>query len=382
MSQRFEYGTARINDFNVHSTITKGKVTASTVALGGQVFKANKRFWNSLHMRYGFTSNIFRYFSHQEVFDRINQVNPEDEIRYCVSYDEDDKGQLLAISSPTSAVINYDELQGLLKKYGAEEIKYANGVVTSRHKPRNAGTFDIAGDDFQNKFVLQAPIDGFGKPCVYLSLLRLVCSNGAIAMTPVFRSELNPGRSGGSTEYSLTRVLDGFNNEEGYDALSKRFDSASRSWASVNEVNRLYKTISRLSFKQSEAGKAKAKKNAEAIIGTDGVAEDGTKLNVFRSFNQMTGNLAEIYGLANMNALSAKRQRTLPTACTIYDLINFTSEVATHHVAPEDSRKLQAYLGDLISTEYDLEGTVEHFPNWKDFFIGNGETTSTLAGMS
>jgi hypothetical protein len=43
---------------------------------------------------------------------------------------------------------------------------------------------------------------------------------------------------------------------------------------------------------------------------------------------------------------------------------------------------MQAYIGDLISGEYDLEGTVDRFGDWRDFFIGNDATASTMAHMS
>ena len=83
----------------------------------------------------------------------------------------------------------------------------------------------------------------------------------------------------------------------------------------------------------------------------------------------MAGDLTSIYGLANMDALSAKRQRTLPSACRVYDLLNFASELATHHAKPEGGRKLQAFIGDLVSGEFDLEGTADQFADWKDFFV-------------
>ena len=43
---------------------------------------------------------------------------------------------------------------------------------------------------------------------------------------------------------------------------------------------------------------------------------------------------------------------------------------------------MQAYIGDLISGEYDLEGTVDQFSDWRDFFIGNGATAETLADLN
>src|SRR5436309_412393 len=84
--------------------------------------------------------------------------------------------------------------------------KQGNGTVSSVHTPRGTSTFAIAGDKFQNKFVLETPIDGYGKPSVYLSLLRLLCWNGAIGYNRAFRSELNVGRAGAGTDFAVTRV--------------------------------------------------------------------------------------------------------------------------------------------------------------------------------
>jgi hypothetical protein len=96
----------------------------------------------------------------------------------------------------------------------------------------------------------------------------------------------------------------------------------------------------------------------------------------------MTGDLSNIYGMANLNTLSVKRQRTLPAACRVYDLLNFASETATHHANDDGNRQVQAYIGDLISGEYDLEGTVDRFGDWRDFFIGSDSTASTMADLN
>ena len=66
----------------------------------------------------------------------------------------------------------------------------------------------------------------------------------------------------------------------------------------------------------------------------------------------------------------------------MYDLLNFASELGTHHATPTGNRLVQAYIGDLISSEYDLEGTVDQFGDWRDFFIGNDATCTTLADMN
>lgn len=95
----------------------------------------------------------------------------------------------------------------------------------------------------------------------------------------------------------------------------------------------------------------------------------------------MTGDTSRLYGLANLDALSAKRQRTLPVRCKVYDLLNFASEVATHHADEYGSRSSQAWLGSLVSGEYDLENSCDSFDDFQAFFLDrklDGETAQEL----
>ncbi len=374
MSLQFEYGLARVKDLSVKTAVdSKGKEQVSEVVLNGRPVKPTDRFWNSLHLRFGFTGNIFKYFTHEEVFNRISKTVPNDHFRYCIEQ-VGAQDRLLAVTSPGAAMIRHDDLLTLLDKHDAEEVKYSDGYVRSKHAPRFGGPVKIGGDDFKHKFVIDTPIDGFGRPAVYLSMLRLICSNGAIGYSPAFRSELNVGRTDQNVTFALLRVLEGFNNEEGYAAMRQRFESATKSWASVGEVNKLYKTLTRLHSRGEVRG--------SAPMGSDGANEVPSGSPLFTAFHRMTGDLSHVYGLANLDALSAKRQRTLPTGCKVYDLLNFASEAATHHATAAGERALQSYLGELISGEYDLEGTVDHFDNWQDFFIGSEATASTMADMN
>src|SRR5579862_3605862 len=195
MTATFQYGTTRIKDLAVTTATDKnGKTQIKEVLLGGESLQATKRFWNSLHLRFGFTGNIFRYFNHAEVFNRISEVAANDEVSWCVERQDTGVSRLLAVTNPTAARIAHDDLMGLLDKYGAQDVTYSDGVVTSRHAPRMDAEFKVAGDGFQNKFILSTPIDGYGRPSVYLSLMRLICSNGAVGYSPAFRSELSVGR--------------------------------------------------------------------------------------------------------------------------------------------------------------------------------------------
>jgi hypothetical protein len=378
MSHRFEYGVTRIKDLVVKSrTDDQGRSIVESLELDGRTVQPSSRFWNSLHVRFGFTSNIFRYFSHAEVFGRISQVAANDQIRWCLQTDDSGPGTLLAVTSPTAATITFDDLMALLEKYGTKATRYTNGVVSSEHAPRLNPVFQVGGDGFQNKFILDTPIDGYGRPAVYLSMLRLICSNGLVGFSPTFRSELSTGKGESGVSFVLERVLDGFNNEDGYAALRQRFESASRSWASVHEANALYKVLARLHSR----GEVRGGKAPVHVAGNDG-ASLGEASPLFHAYHKMTGDLSRIYGLANVDTLSAKRQRTLPAACKVYDLLNFASEVATHHATEAGNRTMQAYIGELISGEYDLEGTADQFSDWRDFFIGNDATASTMADLN
>jgi hypothetical protein len=182
---------------------------------------------------------------------------------------------------------------------------------------------------------------------------------------------LSLGKGKDRGEFAIERALDGFNNEEGFAALRQRFESASNSWASMNEAQTLF----RLLVKSHNTGQVSLK------IGSDGGSLLGTKPDILRSFRNTAGDFAEIYGLANPDSLSQKRQRTLPAKCRVYELLNFASEVATHHLKPLGQRQVQAFIGDLVSREYDLEGTCDKFGDWKDFMIADQSTTETLASL-
>jgi hypothetical protein len=94
----------------------------------------------------------------------------------------------------------------------------------------------------------------------------------------------------------------------------------------------------------------------------------------------MTGDVSQLYGLANPDSLSAKRQKTLPVRCTVYDAMNFATEVATHYAKPEGARQLNAWVGGLISEEYDMENTKDSFTEFADFHLRSTLAAPELTG--
>lgn len=381
-TKTFDYGFAKVRDFAVSSKeVNAGRNgkqkrhVVNTVTINDEVLKPSKRFWTSIQTRFGFTANFFRYFTHKEVFERIAERSSNDDVKYCIERDnKTGVNTLLAVTNPTSSTVRHDQLTELLTKYNAGSINYSNGVVRSTHVPKVGGTpFNINGDEFLNQFVIDTPIDGYGRPNVYLSLLRMICANGAVGYGKAFRSELSTGKTDEDVSFALIRAMDGFNNEEGFAAMRQRFESSQRSWASVNEIQRAYKTLLKLAH-----NKGLQSKGREAVQTTNGLEYVETASPIFHNFHKMSGDISRIYGLTNLDSLSVKRQKTLPAACKVYDLLNFVTETASHHSTAYGDRALQVFVGDIISNEYDLEGTVDHFSDWRDFFIGDEKAAETM----
>ncbi|QDU95235.1 DUF932 domain-containing protein [Lignipirellula cremea] len=350
MQRSFHYSQASVRDLHVIGTrkTTASKVEVSAIEVRGEEMQPTPRFWRSFFNRFGMSDNVFRYFEPKEVFERIALRSSDSSFRYCVERD-DEGARLLAVTSVQRPVIGYGEIVDLVKAYDASEIQYDQGVVTSTHRPRGGDrTFEIGGDKFQHRFVMETPVDGFSHPKIYLSFLRLICSNGAIGYSQAFRSDISLGKD---LRHCISRALESYDNGDGYAALRQRFESAQVSWASVHECVQLYKTLLKLEEKKRQVTSP-----------------------VLQEFNRLTGNLNQLYGLANLDALSAKRQRVLPAKCRIYDLLNFASEVATHYSTPEENRTLQAYIGTLLSDEYDMEGAAECAPEFDDFFLPSSDT--------
>lgn len=383
---KIEYGTAPLNSFTVAETDEGGKVTV--MKIDGRPVKPTGRFWTSLcsgFSNYGLTTKLFKLFTHEEVFRRVSDVigaDGKDRLRFALETFDAGPANLLAVTNPSKALVRYERMGEVLERYHAQGTEYKGGIIRSTHAPAHMDDVQIAGDGFSHQYVMETPIDGFGKPLIYLSLLRQVCSNGMIGYARAFRTEINVGRGGdeGDTIFSVERALDSFNNEEGYTALRQRFESAANSWASVYEVNRVNKVILKMAQKDMfHAPQVKRmgfieglalRRNSVLGVGSDmsGIEQNPTNIQIMRAFTQMVGNLCEIYGIAHLDAVSLKKMQKIPARCTMYDLLNFITECATHYCGEKDGRLLQAEVGNFVSNEYDLEGTKETHEQFQDFF--------------
>lgn len=334
---QLEYKILPLARVKVEGEGSRKRLLEAEIRFGGKRYRTSRRFWTSFMAKFGFSDSIFNYYAHQEVFDRICERRPDVELRFCI---DPSSALALSVSNPGKPVVDPGSFMEIARKYRGSDVQYAQGVVLSTYVPPSGERrVKIGPDLFSNRFIVETPLDGYGKPSIYLSLLREVCMNGAVAYAPTFRQDITLGDD---PEYAISRSLDSFDSDEGYSAVRQRFQAAQSSPASLRECLKLFQTIRKL--------------------------EQGTSLTGV--YEKVVGNLHEEYGMANLNALTEKKLRLLPARCRVYDLLNLASEVSTHHAKNlAEAQLLQAWLGTTISSEYDLEGTSEKVGDFEGVFI-------------
>ena len=338
------------------------------ILVDGNEMKINQRFLTSMCALYGFSPSIFTYFSPDELVSRIMQVRTgSSRIRIAVEH-KDGVPMALGVTKPTKPLIDTNLLRGILQRVkpslvrpddntDAESlVEYSDGVVTSWHAPRLESDFKIGDDLYQSRFVVETPIDGYGLPSAYISLLRVVCVNGAVGYAKAFRSQIQLGTEIGDAPATMERFVDSFNSEEGYAALRQRFEVATKSPVSLNEYASIYELLRGSAFKTLHQND----KGEEAAPWASQVSDKLEKL---------CGGI-ERYGVVNFDALSQKKRQLIPTNARMYDLLNLVTEVATHHADTIQGRKLQAWVGTTVSQEYDLEGVLADTEDPTDLFLG------------
>jgi len=381
METTFEYKTIDVGKIGLEIIDYIGRVPSRTgvnqaqLLHGGKMIRAvviddepivpTGRFWESLYSKFGLNRTFFKFFDYLEVFKRISDKTGE-KVRVCIEKDASGDKRLLAVTGLNKPVILYDDLMDILQAFHFREgVRYSNGIVSSVHLPtRGSGEFSIGGDKFSNRFVMHTPVDGYGQPNIYLSLLRWVCSNGAIGFANSFKTALALGQGSDSIKFTLRRALEAFSNEEGYSMLRDRFEASMRSWASVREQQDLYRLMLRLQ------GDHTLQNNADKVSRFRKEDLDHSLSNaLLKAYDRTTGNPFDLYKISDPNLMGQKKQRTLSVSCKVYDLINFATELATHHVNEENSRRLQAWVGQMLSGDFDLEDSCDQFDDWREVFL-------------
>lgn len=328
----------------------------TAIEIGNETYFPSQRFWNSFCSTVGVGTNIFNLFSQEEVFNRVvneDKFSASGNVR--VIEDVKEK-RLLAITNPAKPMIDWRSLSNLIDRKKGYDVRYNDGIITSMHSLGNDLPVKIGTEDHRQRIAVQVPVDGYGTPSVYLALLRLVCDNGMVAMSKAFKTTVNIGKKDKSNdvEFSLERMFDSFSNDEGFDALIRRLDVARQSFLSVREFEQASRFLARITPPRDSENRLK-------------ISEE------HRKFNTMAGSLHSKYGLSHLQQMSDKQMSLLETDMTVYEAINYLTEVTTHRLNAQNSRhtdiatSINGWVGSLISRPFDLEGTIDSSDTQHEF---------------
>ena len=337
---------------------SKRNLRNTKIEFKGSQFSPSDRFWLSFCAIVGIAPSVLNLFDHDEVFDRVisqNKISANGNIRVI----EDVKNkQLLAMTSPEKATAHWESVLELIDDKDGYDVNYNDGIISSMHSLRADLPVKVGGEDFRQRIAVHTPIDGYGMPSVYLALLRQVCSNGMIAMSKAFKTSIKVGKKRGkdqddNVEFALERMFDSFSNDEGFDALIKRLDAARASKLSVREFYQVSEILSSLNYKSRRETSDKSDKASLLDISQE-----------LRSWHNLGGNLHSRYGLVHLKEMTEKQMSLLETDLTVYEAVNFITEVTSHRLNPmvskdiNTSNRLHGWVGTAIARPYDLEGTL------------------------
>lgn len=325
----------------------------------GRELRVTDKFFHSFNKTTNQSKSIFDLFAPDEVFKRMQEKDPSMMVRITVeNYKKATEesafhGLALTMTPPSKAVLGVDSVLQLAAKHGGMNATYKDGTASLSFNCPFQTNLNITGSsdsDFTTRFNMQFPLDGFGLPASYLELLRKVCSNGAVAMTKAFRTEFSLGKGDSDLLYVLDRAMSTFNNEEGFHSFAERMRSATNSWASLHNYVSLNKAITRACQLENKDIKAR-----RLLIG---------------GLDKLCNNPLYMYNIIAGNEPSTRYSKILPVECTVYDLINYGTEVATHHFNTLWARNsINGWLGDLIVSEFDLENSKTTKPDFTDYYL-------------
>lgn len=328
----------------------------SRITIDGKSVIAGRRFWKSFFHAAQVDDGVFRLFGAEEVFARLAERDAKRSLRFTIEHHPGGTSRAVGVAKRSSASLEPHSALALLRGHGAERIEYHEGVLTSQHVPADGpGKFRVGPDDFENRFRLELPLDGYGEPRLYVALLRLICQNGAVGVQRAFRSSV---RLGDDPWHSLDRAIGSYANADGFAAMRRRFESAQRSWASLEEVGSLERVLHAISW--------------------GGSADAAARRRV--DFERLVGDLPGIYGVASISAISPKRRRLLPSRTRVFELVNFATEIATHHAGPAAANRIHAWMASMVVDEFDLEGSADHVSDFEALHLATTTTPGSASG--
>ena len=314
----------------------------------GEEFKTSSRFVSTLAKKLKFSSNIFKYFSPSEVLERVAEQNPD--CRFQVTFDHHSKQILGLVDEDKKFLPPAIACKVFADDPRVRSISYDKGIWSADLHLDEVFNVPKSGEYFR-RFNICYPVDGVGMPCIYLSMMRQVCSNGSTARVAEFRTDIEINDESG---LHLSRLLSSFNNQYGFTALEDRLGIAQSTTASVRELMEIDSLL------QNHV----ADKHAYRLL--------------HNRLDEIAGEPFFIYGTTSLNNIPAKKRALLPVNCSVNDLLNFSSELTSHHGnLLNNAVSFDVATGKMLAHEFDLEGMYSRRSQSPDFFLKNLDLPST-----
>ena len=331
MPFRERFDTVRVTPQRVAESVVEENGRFSGIMFEGEQYKPSRRFLKGLAQRMKVSLSVFELFSPLEVVRRAAERAPDLPLR--LTLDRQDH-QALGLIEDKGVPIPAGNIEVVMKEdTRLQDFDYHDGMISGRFDLGEA--WDIPNDSKYGVHVLtEVPVDGMGTPEATLATWRQICSNGAVAEAPIFRTKMEVKDSSGD---HFRRLLTSFSNPRGVEMLHTRLIVANETKASVDEVYQ-----------------------AESFVRRQ-VRDTRHQMLLCERLQEVADNPCVRYGVTDLGAIGERRRALLPTGASVADVMNFVSELNTHH--GELLKKVDAangLLGDFYAKNYDLEEMYPH----------------------
>ena len=301
------------------------------LAIGQTTCKLSDRFYKTLAAELGIPYGVFGFFTPLEVMTRAAEKEPDLPLRVTV---DTEKGLALGLTPDKGLPMPVKYIEHVLHDdRRLREVEYGNGVLSAMLDLDDP--WEVPNDStYHVRVRCRVPVDGVGMPDMSLATWRQVCANGAVAEAPLFRTKMEIKDNSGE---HFRRLLASFSNPSGVEMLQSRMGTAAGTRASVGEVMLLDGLIRR------------------------SVANTRNQMLLRERLNEIADNPCVRYGVTDLANIGLKKRPLLPVGCSVADLLNFASELVTHHaelLKPDST--LHSIAGTVLSKGFDLE---DLYPN-------------------
>ena len=340
IGDRFE--PVRITPRQMVAALDCDETKIKGLTIGQTTYKLSNRFYKTLAGEMGVPYGVFGFFTPLEVMTRAAEKEPDMPLRVTV---DTERGQALGLTPDKGLPMPVKYIEHVLHQdRRLREVEYEDGVLSAMLDLDDP--WDVPNDSvYRVRVRCRIPVDGVNKPDMSLATWRQVCSNGAVAETPLFRTKMEIKDNSGE---HFRRLLVSFSNPAGVEMLQSRMIAAAGTKASVGEMMLLEGLIRR------------------------SVANTRNQMLLRERLNTIAADPCVRYGVTDLANIGLKKRPLLPVGCSVADLLNFASELVTHHadlLKPDST--LHSFAGTVLSKGFDLEDLYPNALRTSAYYVNN-----------